>query len=348
MTWLAPTGKSGVADYAQVLHAALPPVPGVTVFHLGNNPLHAEIYQRLLTRRDPKRVVILHDAVLHHFLLGSLSREAYVEEFIYNSGEWNRDLAQDLWARRAQSGSIPEYFAYPLLRRAMEAAHLVIVHNPAAQRLARQHCAARVEQIPHFIQPEPGLPAQEILAWRASHGLTDRTCLLGVFGHLRESKRVPAVMRALRQQAIDVALLLQGEWSSAALRNSLEPQAERLVRVGPLPEAEFRLLMAATDVGVNLRYPSAGESSGVLARLMAAGKPCLVTRGEEVGDLPAGVVWPVAAGPGEAEELACAIAYLAQHPAARRAMGRAAQRYAETECAVEVLARRMAGLLSSV
>ena len=106
MNWLAPTGNSGVADYARVLHASLPDVPGVTVFHLGNNPLHEEIYRRLLSRRDPKRVVILHDAVLHHFLLGSLSRDAYIEEFVYNTGEWNRSLAQDLWARRAQSAAI--------------------------------------------------------------------------------------------------------------------------------------------------------------------------------------------------------------------------------------------------
>ncbi|MBY0506935.1 MAG: glycosyltransferase family 4 protein [Bryobacteraceae bacterium] len=348
MNWFAPAGNSGVADYAKVLHAALPPVPGVSVFHVGNNPLHKTLYRRLLTRQDPKRVVILHDAVLHHFLLGTLTEAEYIEEFLYNYGEWHRNLAQDLWARRAQSGAHPEYFRYPMLRRAMEAAQLVIVHNPAAKRLAQEHGAKRVELVPHFIAQPDAPPAQDILAWRAEHGLAPQTCLFGVFGHLRESKRIPAIVRAFALQREDCALLIQGDWGSPALRESLEPSGPRMLRVGPVPERELTLLLSATDVGLNLRYPSAGESSGILARLMAAAKPTIVTRGEEVSHLPPGAVWPVSPGSGEPEELATAMAYLAQHPAARKAMGIAARHYAQSQCGVEVLARELAVLLSSV
>ena len=348
MNWLAPAGPSGVAHYAAILHKAITPDPGVTVFHLGNNQLHQPIYQRLISRQDPKRVVILHDAVLHHFMLGALSRDAYLEEFVYNYGEWHRHLAQDLWSGRSHSGSAPEYFAYPMLRRAMEAAHLVIVHNPAAARLAREHGASRVELVPHFIEHHPSPPAQEVIAWRSSQGIRESTCLFGVFGHLRESKRIPAVVRAIaRQPPGTAALLLQGEWGSEALRQSLEPTTGA-IRVGATSEAMFRLLIAAVDVGVNLRYPSAGESSGVLARLMAAAKPAIVTRGEEVSHLPAGIVWPVSPGPGEAEQLTWAMAYLAQHRSGRREMGRAAYAYAQAECAVEVLGRRIGQLLTTV
>lgn len=347
MIWLAPSGNSGVADYARTLRIALPAVGGVSVFHLGNNQLHLPIYRRLLARLDPKRIVILHDAVLHHFMLGSLSRTEYADEFVYNYGEWSRQLAHDLWERRSHSGSAPEYFAYPMLKRAMEAAELVIVHNPAAARLAREHGAVRVEVVPHFIEGKGTPPAQEILAWRASHGVPPRACLFGVFGHLRESKRIPAIARAMRQQKPGAtALLVQGEWGSVALGESLEPQG--VIRVGAVPEATFGLLIAAVDVGVNLRYPSAGESSGVLARLMAAAKPTIVTQGEELSHLPAGIVWKVPGGPGEHEALTQGIAYLAEHPVARREMGIAALRYAETECSLEVLGRHIAQLFRSV
>ena len=347
MNWLAPTGHSGVAHYAEILDKAIPRAPGVTVFHLGNNQLHQPIYQRLISHQDPKRVVILHDAVLHHFMLGALSRDAYIEEFVYNYGEWHRNLAQDLWSGRSHSGSAPEYFAYPMLRRAMEAAHLVIVHNPAAARLAREHRASRVELVPHFIEHHPAPAAQEVFAWRASQSIRESTCLFGVFGHLRESKRIPAIVRAIAQQPPGTAaLLVQGEWGSDALRQSLDPTG--VIRVGAVPETMFRLLIAAVDVGVNLRYPSAGESSGVLARLMAAAKPAIVTCGEELSHLPPGIVWPVSPGPGEAEQLACAMAYLAQHRSSRLEMGRAAHAYAQAECSVEVLGRRIGQLLTTV
>src|ERR1044071_8030421 len=106
-----PPARTGVADYAEALlhglrmHGRVEIAPArcdVALYHLGNNALHASIYRRALERPG---VVVLHDAVLHHFFLGQFDREAYVEEFVYNYGEWNRGLAAALWERRAASGS---------------------------------------------------------------------------------------------------------------------------------------------------------------------------------------------------------------------------------------------------
>ena len=251
-------------------------------------------------------------------MFGFLSESEYADEFVYNYGEWNRGLAQDLWTRRSRSGSVPQYFAYSMLKRAMESAHLVIVHNAVAKRLAEEHGAARVEQIPHFIETNKAPHAADVVHWRAAHGLFEHHCLVGVFGHLRESKRVPALVRAMALRS-EAKLLIQGEWGSAALRDSLG--AVEAIRVGAVSERELALMIAAVDIGVNLRHPSAGESSGILARLMAAGKAAIVTQGEEHSHLPKGIVWPVPAGLAEHESLTCAIAYLAQHPSARREMG---------------------------
>ena len=48
----------------------------IALYHLGNNQLHRKIYRRALAKPG---VVVLHDAVLHHFFLGSLDRAEYVE-----------------------------------------------------------------------------------------------------------------------------------------------------------------------------------------------------------------------------------------------------------------------------
>ena len=84
-----PPARTGVADYAAALLAELrrhgrvevaPRRCGVALYHLGNNALHAAIYRRALERPG---VVVLHDAVLHHFLLGQLDASAYIEEFVF-------------------------------------------------------------------------------------------------------------------------------------------------------------------------------------------------------------------------------------------------------------------------
>src|SRR6185436_3288071 len=104
-------------------------------------------------------IVVLHDAVLHHFLLGQLSERAYLDEFVYNYGEWNRGLAGDLWKARASSGSDGRYFEYPMLRRLAERSRAVVVHNPAAAKAVREHAPrANVNEIPHLFGM-PSLPS---------------------------------------------------------------------------------------------------------------------------------------------------------------------------------------------
>ena len=108
-----PGSRSGVADYAQRLGNALQPHwdPSTDLYHIGNNGLHLEIYTRAIERPG---IVVLHDAVLNHLLLGTLDRERYVAEFVHNYGEWRRDLAEELWERRASSGVDPRYFEFVL------------------------------------------------------------------------------------------------------------------------------------------------------------------------------------------------------------------------------------------
>ena len=100
-----PPARSGVADYADTLVSALRRYGDVSVgsndsgadlalYHVGNNRLHREIYQLALQQPG---VVVLHDAVLNHFFLGTLRQDEYLEEFVYNYGEWNRGLAEGLW-----------------------------------------------------------------------------------------------------------------------------------------------------------------------------------------------------------------------------------------------------------
>src|SRR5262249_50347144 len=151
-----PPEATGVADYS----AALVPYlrrhgqvtinsPGdVNLYHIGNNGLHRAIYDQALAQPG---VVMLHDAVLQHFFLGSLDESRYVDEFVYNYGEWSRGLARELWQERSRSGADARYFARPMLKRIAAESRAVIVHNPAAAAIVREHApSARIVEIPHL------------------------------------------------------------------------------------------------------------------------------------------------------------------------------------------------------
>jgi hypothetical protein len=333
-----PPMRTGVADYAVNLLDALRTLMRVEVeprecdlrmYHLGNNQLHGAIYDRALAEPG---IVVLHDAVLHHFLLGRLDERAYVDEFVYNYGEWSRDLAFQLWRNRARSGLDARYFEYPMLKRIAERSRAIVVHNPAAAAIVRRHApAARIVEIPHvFLASEP-VPAHETEPLRKSWGFPSGAAIFGLFGHLRESKRVLPVLRVFGKLAggLNIGLLVAGECASADLARAMRPLLDhpRLRRVGYIAERDFPRASLAVDACINLRYPSAGETSGISIRMMGAGKPVIVTESAENSRFPEDACLRVEPGAAEESMLAEYVTWLAKFPEAGRQIGARAQRH---------------------
>ncbi len=326
-----PGARSGVADYAETLDRAFAafPRPAFDLYHLGNNALHSAIYARALAKPG---IAILHDAVLHHFLLGTLSRDKYIAEFVHNYGEWRRHLAEELWAERASSGVDPRYFRFAMLRRAVENSRAVVVHNPGAARIAREHGAQNVHVIPHFYVPAPLPDRAETARFRQRLGIGQGTALFGIFGYLRETKRILPCIRAFRKLHAarpDTALLLAGDPVSGDLRRVLEAEAQypAIHRLGHLTEADLRTATATIDCCLNLRYPAAGETSGIAIRMMGAGKPVIVTEGEENADIPEAACLRVASGVAEGPDLFNQMALVTGFPQVARDIGALARRH---------------------
>ena len=352
-----PPARTGVADYAAALlcelrrHGRVEVAPrrcAVALYHLGNNGLHAEIYRRAL---ETPGVVVLHDAVLHHFLLGQLDEPGYVEEFVYNYGEWNRGLARELWRGRAASGADGRYFEYGLLRRVAERSRAVVVHNPAAARAVKEHAPrARIEEIPHLFAA-PQVPGEaESLRYRQRLGLEPDAFLFGVFGYLRESKRLVSVLEAFREalrEAPRAALLVAGQFVSTDLERAVEPllAGPRVFRLPHLPDGEFWRAAAAVDVCVSLRYPATGETSGITIRLMGIGKPVLVTDSAECSRLPEDACVRIAPGLTERESLRQHIVLLTSMNEVASAIGTRGAGHVRAHHRVEEVAKAYWGLL---
>jgi glycosyltransferase involved in cell wall biosynthesis len=327
-----PPAQSGVADYAHDLLQELRRLGTVVVngdgdvnlYHLGNNQLHREIYAKALKRPG---VAVIHDAVLQHFFLGSLNREQYIDEFVYNYGDWTRDLGARLWDQRASSAGNAEYFRYPMLRRIVETSLAVIVHNPGAAEMVRAHCAnARLTEIPLMFAGAPPANPEEIRRARERYGAGPRTFLYGIFGHLRESKRILTVLRAFaeaRTSAPDIGLLIAGGSVPSDLQRAMDPLLAQpgVVQTGFAPEREFWINAQAVDACINLRYPPAGESSSITVRLMGIAKPVIVTAGAETSRFPNSACLRVDSGTAEEPMLREFLVWLAHHRPDARQIG---------------------------
>lgn len=309
------------------------------LYQIGNNPLHAGAYDAALLVPG---VVELHDAVLQHFYLGRLGREAYVAEHVYNGGEPARSEAERLWKRRGQASTDEAFFRRPLLKRIAGAAERVIVHNPGAAAAVREAApGADIIEIPHFADPREAATGELRAAARAELGVADGDLLISCFGFQRPSKRLRSVLRAAERLQAPHRVLIAGEFVSADYEQSLAQwlSSDRVVRRPYVSEAELERLAAATDVCANLRWPAAGESSGIAMRLMAWGVPTLVTTGLETSAYSDSAV--VRIDPGEIEEdmLAETLELLAERPELRRAVGEAGRGHLRREHSMDRVLR---------
>jgi glycosyltransferase involved in cell wall biosynthesis len=187
-----------------------------------------------------------------------------------------------------------------------------VVHNPEAARMAAS--AARdgsrpVVEIPHLFQaPAPRPTEAEVERYRQRLGVAPGAYLFGVFGYLRESKRLAVTLETfarLRREQPRAALLVAGGFVSSDLERAVGPllDAPGVIRLPHLTDREFWLAAASVDACVNLRYPAAGETSGIAIRLMGLGKPTLVTDSPECAGFPQDACLRVAPGAAERDSL---------------------------------------------
>jgi len=311
-----PPTRTGVAHYASMLLPELrrqidvvavsdngQPTTDNRIYFLGNNPHHAWIYEEAM--RVPG-VIVLHDLVLHHLIVEmTLARgdvDGYVAALEANHGE-----AGAAWARGRAAGLHSEMgnFLMPASIDVANRSRAVIVHNNyAADRLRSFGVTTPIHVVPHPFEPQPSARGrrEEI---RAQHGFASGDRVIGLFGFLTSAKRAEVVLAAFadaRARNGNLRLLIVGE--PAPNVDAAALGGEGITFTGYVPDDEFAAYFAAVDRLVNLRYPSAGETSGTLIRAFEAGKPVAVSDYAQFAEFPDDCVVKVPFGDREVETLA--------------------------------------------
>jgi glycosyltransferase involved in cell wall biosynthesis len=106
--------------------------------------------------------------------------------------------------------------------------------------------------------------------------------------------------------------------------------------------------MAGSDVLVNLRHPTMGETSGSAVRALSLGKPLVVSDVGWFSELPGDVALKVSPDDDEVATLTAAVELLASRADVRAGMGANAAALAQREHDVERVADRYVGALERV
>jgi glycosyltransferase involved in cell wall biosynthesis len=319
------------------------------IYQMGNGPDHDFLYD--LLPRLPG-ILVLHDLVLHHARARMFLDSAAVRAYAAAPADRARQLAARpaLDAYRAElEYTYPEQaarlfdaqlgtvgallpYAYPLFRLAVEASRLTAVHNEFMAEAVQAEVPDATTVRVAMPVTAPAVPAGTASLLRARLGLAPDHFVVGSFGLLTPEKQIDTVARAVARAAVHaphLRLLLVGPVPDpAALRRRLHRLgvAERTVLTGRVPFGELAAHMEVADVAAHLRYPTARETSAALLRLLAQGRPVILSDLEHLADIPDDAV--IRADTVDEEgAVTRALLYLAGHPEARARLGQRAREF---------------------
>ncbi|MEO8359706.1 MAG: glycosyltransferase [Vicinamibacteria bacterium] len=323
------------------------------VYQMGNAPAHDFMYDWM--ERHPG-IVVLHDLVLHHSytrrFLESPESQAYaadpsshekrmkaeakhegyrsaIEAVYPGQGERLKD------AHFNSTGDLLPY-VFPLFEPSLIHARAAAAHNDfmlESMRVARPDLSVTKVAMPvRRIRTD----VATVAALRVRWGIKDGDLVVGAFGLLTREKRIDTLARAFKRIAEihpGARLLLAGpaadpEWLRGALDNACV--TARTIVTGRLDTAEFSAAMELSTVVVHLRYPTARETSAALLRVMAQGRPVVISDIANQSEIPDDAVRRV--DPTDEEGgVARAIDALARDPKLAQRLGSRAREFSETE-----------------
>ncbi len=329
----------------------------LTVYQLGNSSAHDFLWPYLF--RYPG-LAVLHDAQLHHARAAALLRQRRIGDYRDEFAANHPDVSVDAAELAIAGFDTHLYYSWPMTRLVVQASRVTAVHaRLEAEALRDETPGAVVEAIRlgHGERLSPERAEAASARVRGGLGIPSGAVLFGVFGGLTPEKRLPQVLEAfaaLLPYAPEARLLLAG---APAPHYDLAADIDRLgiaasvAIAGYVEDGEaFTDHIAACDVAVNLRWPTAREISGPWLRALAAGRATITTDLAHTADVPAldPRTWTLthasqspAVNPDpvtvkidvldEDHSLRLAMRRLAADPALRRTLGRAAVKYWERE-----------------
>jgi glycosyltransferase involved in cell wall biosynthesis len=350
-----PPVRSGIADYSADLLAALrdevdlvsyPPAEARSAYsaghraillQVGNDPLHLPSVEALRENaRHVPSVLVLHDFSLHHlFAAGYLDRggaEEYARELERSHGARGRTLGD-----RARAGErVPVWdlapWGWPMSLGAVGDASAVIVHSRLVRgALLRERPRVPSFEIPHLVAPAPAHGREEA---RLGLGLPLDRVIAATLGIVTPAKRIGKLLEGL-------ALLPPGRRPFVVVGGAVadhDPLVQAVrdrgldgdVRfTGYLSDHDFWRLARASDVSVNLRFPTVGETSGAVCRLAGCGLPVVVSDVGWFRELPESFASKIPVGEGEPEAIARELDSLASDGVLRKGRSDAARAWGE-------------------
>ncbi len=329
-----------------------------TVFQMGNSTFHFYMYEYL---RKYHGTLVLHDYNLHeafyHLAIVKSNRDFQLYADLLTADYPEEIVKQYLDIFREQIQ--PDIYRYELNGWLVNQADHIIVHSQVARKKLLQRDVARnISVIPSYAKI---YPLADTALCKEKYGFAPDQIIIAAFGGIHPTKRIFPILEAfyhLRQQNENVHLLFAGKLVLTEEDQALfhayihEHQLTDAVTVtGYINLEQFKEYIDMTDICLNLRYPSNGETSGSLMRILSRGKCVIINHIGSFSEIPDTICIKLPSVEDlqeqEADAIYQALKSLTENPSRRDMLGHAARRFAEQHLDIHEIAKQYYAVLTA-
>lgn len=272
------------------------------VYHMGNNVE----YHRCIaeTFMQFPGILELHDFSLHNYLAGDTyvqkNIEAYLNGVRYSHGENGVKIVQKFLDGQARAPWETHSLELTVNKHLIDRAKGVIVHSDMAKQMVKGiRPEVPVINIPlHTPDILDDFELNKIEA-KKKLNMNEETFVFGSFGYATRAKRIIETLEALGMYRVKVnknfKYFIVGKVDGIDVESKIKELKldDNVVVTGFTELDEFKNYMCACDVCINLRFPTHGESSASLHRMLGMGKPVIVSNVGSFEEYPDDIVMKV-------------------------------------------------------
>ncbi len=318
------------------------------LYHMGNNyEAHGYIYKAL---KEHPGVVVLHDYVLQGFYAERYDATGDFEMYCRLQKKYYGERGESIANNIARPETLPIWESaaavnYPLNEEILESAKAIIVHSNFIKEKIQKGFQRPIVKINHHGHINKTFDRNTV---RNQMGIKKDGILISSIGYINKNKRFDIILRALGElNNPAITYVIAGKDRGNLLKNYLLEKNLNIIVKGHLDLGDLEALISVSDVCINLRYPTMGESSGALLRMMGYGKPVLVTNYGSYADFPDYSVLKIDPDIDEKEYIKRFVSTLIQEEDFCRSIGEEAARFVREECSIKKCALEYVSFLKN-
>lgn len=311
------------------------------VYQVGNSKFHSFMFENLMKYPG---IVILHDAILP-YLIESICIDKkrktfnYLQyfEYVFNNHGYKKYI--DSVNGHAQHIPIDHYdFSLHFLKKIVDQNIRILVHNEFSKKFVENNISfSNVRRITMGVSSPQHLTIDKESV-KKEFNLNNLT-IISAFGRITKTKRIDILLSSFSEIVRDhkinnVHLLLVGS-VDPSLKTEIEnlislKKIDKLITItGFIPYDDLNKYYAMTDICVNLRYPTSGETSSTLVTALMHGLPVITSNIAQYQEYPDNCVWKVDVDVNEIDTLTAFLLELIKNRELRKAMSNNSIKYAE-------------------